>query len=109
MQTTSHAVHLRYTREELLALFALARSADVERGGRYDARGSVLNIWSHAWTHPALRDESTIIGSLAVNWLTETLWRIECAEGFCLDDLLYELGILEMQALGRVKHGKPMA
>jgi hypothetical protein len=105
MQTTSHAVHFRYTRAELLALFALARRADVEHGGRYDARSGALHIWSHAWTHPALRDESTRLGSLAVNWLTETLWRIECAEGFALDDLLDELGALEMQALGRVKHG----
>ena len=40
-----------------------------------------------------------------MNWLTETLWRIDCTEGFRLDDLLDELGLLEMQALGRVKHG----
>ena len=93
MQTTSYAVHLRYTRAELLALFALARSADVEHGGRYDARGGALNIWSHAWTHPALWDESALLGSFAVNWVTETLWRLD------------ELGALEIQALGRVKHG----
>jgi hypothetical protein len=105
MDTRPHHVELGYTRKELLALFALARAQDVEHGGRYDARGGMLHIWSHPWTHPATRDESTLIGSLAVNWVTETIWRIECHEGFSLDDLLRELGILEQQALGRVKHG----
>jgi hypothetical protein len=33
------------------------------------------------------------------------LWEIETDEGFSLDDLMQELGRLELQALGRVKHG----
>ena len=105
MDTVPHHVELGYTREELLALCDLARAEDVEHGGRYDARGGALNIWSHAWTHAATRDESTLIGSLAINWVTERIWRIECSTGFSLDDLLRELGMVEQKALGRVKHG----
>jgi hypothetical protein len=33
------------------------------------------------------------------------LWEIETDEGFSLEDLMVELGRLELQALGRVKHG----
>jgi hypothetical protein len=33
------------------------------------------------------------------------LYEIETDEGFSLEDLMQELGRLELQALGRVKHG----
>jgi hypothetical protein len=35
----------------------------------------------------------------------ETIWKIECDEGFALDDPLHELGRLEQKAFGYVKHG----
>jgi len=105
METTSHNVNLHYTREELLALFDLATAEDVEKGGRYDARGGAIHVWSHHWVHPATRDESEMMGSFYVNWMDETIWKIECDEGFGLDDLLYELAMLERKALGYVKHG----
>ena len=106
MKTTRHPVDLRYSREELFALFAVANAEDVERGGRYDARGGAINFWTHVWTHPATREESETMGTVYVNWVTDTIWEIECDEGFALDDLLLELGILELKALGRVKHGR---
>ncbi len=106
MKTTSHQVNLTYTREELQALFDVANAEDVEKGGRYDARGGVINIWSHHWMHPATRQESEIIGTYDVNWVEYTIRMIECDEGFALDDLLLELSVLERKALGRIKHGK---
>ncbi len=106
MQTTRHRISLSYTREELHALFALASAEDVEKGGRYDARGGAVNFWTHGWMHPATREESETMGTVYVNWVSERIWQIECAEGFALDDLLLELGALELKALGRVKHGK---
>ena len=38
-------------------------------------------------------------------WLEERIYRIETDEGFDLADLLHELAILELKALGDTKHG----
>jgi hypothetical protein len=81
MLTTRHAVDLAYTRPELEALFRYAHAHDAERGGTYDARSAAINVWSHHWQHPATD------------------------EGFSLEDLMAELGRLELRALGRMKHG----
>ena len=108
MLTTRHPVDFAYTRPELEALFHYARAHDVEKGGRYDARSTAIILWSHHWLHPATREESETIGSFYFRWGdTTTLWEIETDEGFSLEDLLQELGRLELQALGRVKHGDP--
>jgi hypothetical protein len=108
MLTTRHPVDFAYTRPELEALFHYARTHDVEQGGRYDARSAAIILWSHHWLHPATREESETIGSFYFRWGdTPTLWEIETDEGFSLEDLLPELGRLELQALGRVKHGDP--
>lgn len=105
MPLTKYGANFPYTREELLALFTCAQQEDVEHGGRYDARGGVLNVWSHPWRTQALRDESTLVGSFYVNWLTQRLAQIEWDEGFALADLLHELALLEEKALGAIKHG----
>jgi hypothetical protein len=105
METTRHPVCLAYTRQELLALFATASREDVEAGGRYDRRFGAINVWSHSWINEATRHDSETIGSFYVNWSEDRLYHIECDEGFGLDDLLHELGILEEKALGYVKHG----
>jgi len=105
MESTSHNVNLRYERHELHALFDLADVEDVEKGGRYDARGGAIHVWSHHWVHPATRQESDMMGSFYVNWMDETIGRMECDAGFGLDDLLHELAMLEQKALGYVKHG----
>jgi len=44
------------------------------------------------------------IGAFYVNWLEERIYRIETDEGFDLADLLHELAILELKALGDTKH-----
>jgi hypothetical protein len=101
-----HRVEFPYTRPELEALFRYAHDHDVEKGGRYDARSAAINLWSHHWAHPATREESEIVGSFYVHWApTPMLYEIETDEGFSLEDLMQELGRLELQALGYVKHG----
>jgi hypothetical protein len=106
MNSTVHPVNFPYTRQELEALFRYAHEHDVEKGGRYDARSAAVNIWSHHWLHPATREESEIVGTFYFHWApTPTLWQIETDEGFALEDLMQELGSLERQALGQVKHG----
>ncbi len=107
MQTTRHTVNLRYTRQELLALFDLAEREDVEKGGKYDKRGGAINIWSHSWINDATRHDSETIGTFYVHWLEDNcIYQIVCDEGFSLDDVLLELATLELKALGQVKHGR---
>jgi hypothetical protein len=106
MKTTRHPVDFAYTRPELEALFRYARAHDVERGGRSDARSAAINVWSHHWANDATREESDLIGTFYARWTDPpTLWAIETEPGFSLDDLMAVLGQLELQALGRVKHG----
>jgi hypothetical protein len=105
MLTTHHAVNFAYTPEELQALFRYAHEHDVERGGHYDARSAAINVWSHHWAHPATHEESETIGTFFVHWEPPVLWEIETDEGFSLEDLMQELGRLELNALGRVNHG----
>jgi hypothetical protein len=106
MLTTRHPIEFPYTRQELNALFQLANQEDMEKGGRYDARSAAINIWSHHWLHPATKEESEIVGSFYVHWApTPILYQIETDEGFSLEDLMQELGQLELKVLGYVKHG----
>jgi hypothetical protein len=105
MLTTRHAVDFAYTPQEMQALFRDAREQDVERGGHADARSAAIMIWSHHWAHPATRAASETIGTFYVHWDPPALDAIETDEGFSLDDLMQALGRLELQALGRVKHG----
>jgi hypothetical protein len=105
MLTMRHPVNFVYTRPELDALFRYANEHDVDKGGYYDARSAAMNLWTHGWHHPATREESEIVGTWYFHWEPPALYEIETDEGFSLEDLLQELGHLELQALGRVKHG----
>jgi hypothetical protein len=106
MNSTMHPVDFAYTRPELEALFREAHAHDVENGRKYDARAAAINVWSHHWLNAATHAESETIGTFYFHWAPEPrLWEIETDEGFTLADLLAELGRLERQALGSVKHG----
>ena len=105
MSTQMHRVDLRYTKEELLTIFAVATKEDVDHRGHYECRGGAIYVWSHPWSNPATRYDSVTIGALYVNWLEERISRIETDEGFELADLLHELAVLEEKALGDTKHG----
>jgi len=105
MPTTHHAVDVADTPQELQALFRYAREQDVEHGGHDDTRSAAIIVWSHHWVHPATHEELETIGTFYVHWDPPVLYEIETDEGFSLEDLMQELGRLELQALGRVKHG----
>jgi hypothetical protein len=106
MLTTRHPVDFAYTRPELEALFRYARSHDVDKGGRYDACSAAMNLWSHHWQHPATQHDSALLGTFYFVWGEAfRLWEIETEAGFSLEGLMAELGQLELQALGYVKHG----
>ena len=105
VSTRMHHVDLRYTKEELLTIFAVATKEDVDLGGHYHCQGGAITVWSHPWNHAAVRYDSSTIGALYVNWMEERIDRIETEEGFDLADLLHELAMLELKALGDTKHG----
>ena len=55
-----------------------------------------------------IMEESDTIGTFYVRWEdTRALWEIKTDEGVSLEDLMHELGRLELLALGRVTHGDP--
>jgi hypothetical protein len=105
MLTTRHPVDFPDTRQELEALFRYANEPDVEKGGRYDARSAAIHVWSHHWGNSATREASETIRTFYVHWDPPALDEIETDEGFSLENLLQELGSLELKALGYVKHG----
>jgi hypothetical protein len=99
-------VDFPYTRWELLTVFTTAVKEDVDKGGRYDARSNAINIWSHPRTPAALRQESSVMGTLHCAWGMENrIYQVETDLGFSFDDLMRELGILEIKALTCLKHG----
>jgi len=98
-------VNYRYTREELNQLFQASYNLDVEKGSTYDGRGMIINFWTEPWTAEA-RGESRLIGCIYVDWSQDTICLIRSESGFNLDDVLKELGNLELKAFGRKVHGK---
>ena len=104
MKSQMHQVDLCYTKEELLTIFAVATKEDVDLGGHYHCHGGAIHVWSHPWNNAAVRYDSSTIGAFYVNWLEERMYRIETDEGFDLADLLHELALLELKALGEPKH-----
>ena len=106
MLITRHEVDCPYTREEQEALFRLAIAEDVEEGGHYDCRTSAINCWTHHWLTDATRQESEIFGTFNFRWGDHPALVANLTdEGFTLEDLLQELGRLELKALGCLKHG----
>jgi hypothetical protein len=100
-------VDLRYSRDQLHAIFQLAYAGDVENGGRYDGRSGAINVYTHPWNDETMRAESTLMGSIYVFWGDQNrIWQIQVDEGFSFEDLLVELGTLEEKALGEKIHGR---
>jgi hypothetical protein len=62
-------------------------------------------VWSHHWGNSATREASETIRTFDVHGDPPALEEIETDEGFALENLLQELGSLELNALGYVKHG----
>jgi hypothetical protein len=52
-----------------------------------------------------VRYDSSLLGAFYVSWLEERMYRIETDASFDLADLLHELAMLEVKALGETKHG----
>ena len=102
---TRHVVDLRYSQEELLTIFAVATKEDVDLGGHYHCHSGAIHVWSHPWNHAAVRYDSSLLGAFYVSWLEERIYRIETDASFDLADLLHELAMLELKALGETKHG----
>jgi hypothetical protein len=68
-------------------------------------RQADINVWSHHWLNDATQEESETIGTFYVHWDPPMLDVIETDEGFGIEDLMQELGRVELNTLGGVKHG----
>lgn len=106
-QPTAVEVEYRYTREELQALFDVAHSEHVARGGRYAVHSGTLTIYTQPGDTDMMGAESARMGSFAAVWgQGNQIWQIELDVGFSLEDLLEELGTIEEKALGRKIYGR---
>ncbi len=103
-------VNLRYDRADLEFLFRYAQAHDVERAGRYDVRRPPrLNVWTHTWTTPGCRAESSLMFTLEFDWNTASLMSVMLQPGFDWEVFLDELATLGRAALGDVVYGKRRA
>jgi hypothetical protein len=108
METETVRINLlRYERVDLEAIFRHARVHGAERDGRYDARTPPrLSIWTHRWSNPGCRAESTLMFSLDFDLNTASLMSVVLRPGYDWQIFLDELGRLETAALGCVVYGK---
>jgi hypothetical protein len=77
----------------------------VEKGGRDDARSAAIRVWSHHGGNSATREASVTIRTFDVHGDPPAFDEMETDEGVSLENLFQELGRLELNALGDVKHG----
>jgi hypothetical protein len=100
-------INLRYDRSDLRTILRYARTHDVELDGRYDIRMPPrLNIWTHTWSNPGCRAESSLMFSLEFDWTAATLMSVMLQPGYDWAIFLDELARLERAALGEVVYGK---
>jgi hypothetical protein len=96
---THHHVKIVLSRQQALKAMAYARGHDVERGGQYDARSAAINIWSHSWTTPELRQASELVGTIYLAWNSPhpdlaTITELHVEAGFALSDVERHLEFL---------------
>jgi hypothetical protein len=107
MTVESVWVYLRYDRVDLESLFAYAEAHSVERNGRYDVRTpSRLNIWTHTWSNPGCKAESSLMCSLEFDWNAALLLSVELQSGCDWQLFCDELARLETVAFGKVVWGE---
>jgi hypothetical protein len=99
VSATRHKVRIIVSREQAMKAITYARGHDVERGGQYDARSAAVNIWSHSWRTPELRQSSDLIGSIYLAWNTPhpdlvTIVELHVEAGFTLSDVEQHLELL---------------
>jgi hypothetical protein len=103
-------INLPYEPDDLRSLLRYAKAHDIERAGRYDIRiPPRLDIWTHAWSHPGCRAESSLMFSLEFDRNTASLMSVLLQPGYDWQVFLDELAKLERAALGDTVYGKRRA
>ena len=98
---------LRYDRADLKSLLTYVLVHSVERAGRYDMRRPpYLNIWTHTWSNPGCRAESSLMFSVEFDADTASLTSVLLRPGYDWAIFLDELARLERAALGDTIYGK---
>jgi hypothetical protein len=96
---------LAYCPWQLESILQCARDNDVERGGRYDVSEAIIGVWSHPWTNPACKAESTLLCRFWFSRVRSSWVRILIERGYDFAVALSELGILEQKSIGTLVHG----
>jgi hypothetical protein len=97
-----HVVDFSYSPAELAALFEAGHAPIVAPEWRHQQGTVYITAWDRRYQpfermgHFAFHDAPT-----------PRLWHIDVVDWYTLADLLQEVGRLERQALGQVKHGNP--
>jgi hypothetical protein len=107
MNTESVRTNLRYDRADLETLFMYAKVHDVGLDGRYDLRTPpYLNIWTHTWTNPGCKAESSLMFTLKFDRDAALLSSVLLQTGYDWQAFLDELARLEEAALANTVYGK---
>jgi hypothetical protein len=107
MNATYVQINLRYDRAELKTILRYARRRGVHLGGRYDfGLPPRLNIWTHSWSNPGCKTESSLMFTLEVDWNTASLLSVRLQPSYDWAIFLDELARLERAALGHLVWGK---
>lgn len=110
MDAKNVRINLPYERADLKSLVQYAKTHDVELDGRYDIRTPpCLNIWTHNWTNPGCKAESSLMFTLEFDLKTASLMSVTLRPGYDWAVFLDELASLERMALGDVVYGKRRA
>ena len=110
MNAENVRINLQYDRADLKTILRFAKEHDVARNGRYDLRKPPrLNIWTHTWSNPGCKAESSLMFSLDFDWNTASLMLVMLQPGYDWQIFLDELAKLENAALGNIVHGKHRA
>jgi len=110
MNAKNVRINLRYDQADLESLVQYAKAHDVALDGRYDIRmPPCLNIWTHTWTNPGCKAESSLMFSLEFDLETASLMSVSLQPGYDWAVFLDELARLETTALGDVVYGKRRA
>jgi hypothetical protein len=107
MNVQNVRINLKYDRADLKTILRYARCRGVDHGGRYDfGLPPRLNIWTHNWSNPGCKEESSVMFTLTFDWDTASMMSVMMQPGYDWAIFLDELARLERAALGNVVYGQ---
>jgi hypothetical protein len=96
---TRHKVRIVVSHEQAMHGHGLCQRPRRRTWGQYDARSAAINIWSHSWRTPELRQSSDLVGTIHLAWNSPhrdlaTIVELHVEAGNALSDLERHLELL---------------